>query len=90
MSDNKERYAAAMHKVQTGIGFIGGKALEPKHLRVGINSAHITHDALATLLIERGVFTLEEYEAAVADAAEREAAHYQAAVQEILPGTVLI
>lgn len=75
--DANERYSAAMHAVQTGIALLiarGGELANPKHLRVGINSAMVTHSAIATLLIEKGVFTEDEYLDALAAAAEREQA----------------
>lgn len=74
------RYAEHMHAVQTGVALdlhndpTGG---EPKHLRVGVNSAFVGIAALATLLIERGVFTLAEYAAANADEAEAEHLRYE-------------
>lgn len=46
---------------------------EFKHQRVGINSAMSSHDALARLLIDKGVITADEYTAAVIAAIEREA-----------------
>lgn len=49
-----------------------GPSTEPKHLRVGIDLSKSDQGALATLLIEKGVFTLEEYVAAIADGVERE------------------
>lgn len=66
-------YEAAMHGVQSAI-----KAANPerndvwKHLRVGIDSAHITDLALAELLISKGVFTRDEYVEAVRLAANAE------------------
>lgn len=73
--DPTERYEAAMHAVQTGIALLiarGRDLATPKHLRVGINSAMVTDNAIATLLIGKGVFTEPEYRDALAAAAERE------------------
>lgn len=73
MIDHKSRYQAAAHAMQSGVEFTKDKTgQEPKHLRVGINAAMSDMSGLATLLIEKGVITLEEYEKAVADAMERE------------------
>lgn len=75
--DATDRYEAAMHAVQTGIALLierGDTLATPKHLRVGINSAMVTDSAIATLLIEKGVFTEAEYRDALAAAAEREQA----------------
>jgi hypothetical protein len=49
----------------------------PKHLRVGVNSAFIANAALTRLLIEKGVFTMEEYVRAQADEMEREVQRYE-------------
>jgi hypothetical protein len=75
-----ERYAAAMHGVQSAIALeieqLGEKAAgaNAKHLRTGINSCLVDSSAIATLLIGKGIFTQDEYFAAIAEAAERELA----------------
>lgn len=84
--EDRQRYHAAMHAVQTGVAHQmndpSTKETEPKHLRVGINAAMVTDLAVARLLLAKGVFTLDEYEAALADAAEAEAADYTAKVRK--------
>lgn len=55
---------------------------EPKHLRVGVNSAMCDHAALVRLLIEKGVVSEDEYIKVVADEMEREAECYQQRIQE--------
>lgn len=78
---DRDRYAAAMHAMQTGVAFsmpIDPKATEPKHLRVGVNVAMCDHAALVRLLAEKGVITRAEYFKAIADEAEAEAARYAA------------
>jgi hypothetical protein len=78
-----DRYNAAAHAMQSGVAFLRDKtAQEPKHLRVGINSAMSDQGGLATLLIEKGVFTRDEYEKAIADAMEREAESYRQMLME--------
>jgi len=52
-------------------------ATEPKHLRVGVNSALVDSAALAELLISKGIITEAEYLEALASAMEREAAQYE-------------
>lgn len=58
-------YQQLMHGVQSGIAMRindpNYDGATPKHLRVGINSAHITDKALAELLMEKGIITEEEY-----------------------------
>ena len=89
IEQDRERYMNAAHAMQSGVAIWmerGNKETEPKHLRVGINSAMSDQGALTRLLIEKGVFTEEEYVAAVADAMEREVAIYEA---RLPPGTHL-
>jgi hypothetical protein len=50
-----------MHAVQTGIehsmSIPGDKQCEPKNLRLGVNSALIDSEALAIILIAKGIIT---------------------------------
>ena len=82
-----DRYVAAAQAMQAGVAAEqarGSRDGEPKHLRVGVNSALVNHRALAELLIAKGVFTEDEYVAAVADAMEAEVAAYEARLTEQL------
>jgi uncharacterized lipoprotein YbaY len=84
MSDS-ERYAAAAHAMQSGVAFKMNhdpKETEPKHLRVGINAAMSDQGGLVKILIDKGVFTLEEYTKAIADQMEIEAESYRLAAQQ--------
>ena len=54
------------------------RATQPKHLRVGVNSAMVDNAALANLLIAKGVITLQEYMIAIADEMEEEVKRYEA------------
>jgi hypothetical protein len=72
-----DRYSAAAHAMQSGVAAEMGKPCEPKHLRVGVNSALVSNGAVVSLLIEKGVFTHDEYQAALADFMEREQAAYE-------------
>lgn len=75
-----ERYNAAAHAMQSGVAMemsAGSKDTEPKHLRVGVNSALVNDEGLAALLIEKGIFTEDEYVKAIADAMEREKVRYE-------------
>lgn len=89
----KYTYLEALHAVQTGVAMemqISRSVVDPKHLRVGINSAHITDRGLATLLMEKGLFTLEEYKAAMAVAANQEVEEYEVKLREMLGGDAVI
>lgn len=58
----RQEYLNALHQVQTAVAYAPqSSALEPKHLRVGINAVHADMSGLVTLLIEKGVFTELEY-----------------------------
>lgn len=80
---DKERHEAAAHAMQSGVAFeieSRGEApagASPKHLRTGVNAAMSDAAGLATLLIEKGIFTQEEYTKAVADSMEQEVARYE-------------
>ena len=84
---HRERYLAAAHAMQTGVAFTmhqDAKETDPKHLRVGINSAMVEHGALVGLLLEKGLITMEEYYKALADKMEEEVQTYA----ERLPANV--
>lgn len=72
-----DRYHAALHAMQSGVAVEMGPSTEPKHLRVGVNAALVGSAALGRLLIEKGVITLDEYEAAMAAEMEAEQARYE-------------
>lgn len=78
-----ERYIAAAHAMQSGVkADIETDArtqgcTRPKDIRVGINSALVDSAALAELLINKGIITLEEYQDVLAVAMEREAKRYE-------------
>jgi hypothetical protein len=69
-----QRYANAGHRVQTAIAFSPDRPADPyKDLRTGLDLSKADMAGLATLLIEKGLFTLEEYLDAIAHSAEQEA-----------------
>ena len=77
----KERYLAAAHAMQSGVAakLAAGSAreCEPKHLRVGVNSALVDGGAMARVLIAKGVITAEEYFTSVVECMEEEAQGYE-------------
>jgi hypothetical protein len=90
---DRERYENAMHAVQTGVAVsldMGSSEATPKHLRVGINAALVDSGALATLLISKGLITVDEYQAALADMAEKERDRYEAALSALGAKVTLI
>lgn len=57
-------YLEAAHGVQSAIAQSmaeGSRETEPKHLRVGVDLSKSDTYGLATLLMQKGVFTQEEY-----------------------------
>jgi hypothetical protein len=78
--EQMRRYTSAVHGMQSGVAMemnYRSQPTEPKHLRVGINSAMADHSALAELLMAKGVITEDEYLAAIVQGAERERDRYQ-------------
>lgn len=61
-TDKGLSYEEALHGVQTAIGQFYHRAMEPKHMRTGVDASKADMLALTCLLIDKGVFTIEEYE----------------------------
>ena len=75
-----DRYLKAAHAMQTGVALEMSRhaaPTEPKHLRVGVNAAMSDQAGLVKLLIAKGIFTEDEYFAAIADKMEDEVADYE-------------
>lgn len=88
---NIRRYEEVAHAVQSGVAMemnVNPKPTEPKHLRVGVNMSKVDHAALVALLVEKGLFTDEEYTAALVKAVEEEKARYEQYLSHKL-GTVV-
>lgn len=82
----RARYSALAHAMQSGVAFTmekDPKQIELKHLRVGVNVALADLGSLVRLLISKGVFTEEEYMAALVAGMEAEVEAYQAKLREI-------
>ncbi len=70
------------HAIQTGVALemqqAGDVAADsPKHLRVGVNMAMCNNAAIAGLLLEKGIFTEEEYWNSVVTELRKEKARYE-------------
>lgn len=79
------RYENACHAMQSGVAVEMGfnpRPTDPKHLRVGVNSAMVDCAAMAKLLIAKGVITEDEYLEAVAAEMELEAKRYRERLSE--------
>jgi len=85
LDELRARYLAALHAVQTGIEYkrqYDRSFVSEKHMRVGVDSAHISQAALIRVLIAKGIVTYEEYMEALATEAESEKARYEAELTE--------
>jgi hypothetical protein len=74
------RYEELLHAMQSGVAMkMNYEAAEttPKHLRVGVNAAMSDHAALVRLLIDKGVFRMEEYQQALEEEMAREVKRYE-------------
>lgn len=83
------RYLAAMHAVQTGVGYLMHRnpgMADPKHLIFGVDSTKVEQAALAALLIRAGIFTLAEYHEAMAEAMETEVRRSEAELSALYHG----
>jgi hypothetical protein len=86
MTDDEERYLSACHAMQSGVAAlmnIDATSTKPKHLRVGINSAMVSHAAIVKLLIDKGLFTEAEYMKVLADKMETEVNDYIHELSEV-------
>jgi hypothetical protein len=79
-----KEYREALHAMQSGVAMQmehTGEAT-PKHLRVGVNSAMCGQAALVKLLVEKGLFTMEEYHAAITAEMNLEVGRYEKAISD--------
>lgn len=87
IEEDHARWEAAAHAMQSGVATEmqipeRQSATEPKHLRVGINTAMSDHAGLVKLLIDKGIITEAEYFKAIADQMEFEKARYEKGLSE--------
>lgn len=92
--NDMDRYLKALHGVQTAVKVRmlyeqkqysdpDTHATSPKHLRTGVNSAMVNNQAVARLLIDKGIFTVEEYNKAMADCMEEELASHEKLLRDL-------
>lgn len=85
---DRVRYLAALHAVQSGVAAEIAHDIshdtDPKMLRVGVNAAMSDHAGLAKLLMEKGIFSEDEYLCAIADQMEIEKLNYEKGLSELL------
>ena len=93
MNDPQERYMSAMHAMQSGVAMemnYRPQPTEPKHLRVGINSAMADMAGLVQLLIKKGVISEQEYLEAIATSAEQEKKRYEDHLSNLLGSKITL
>jgi hypothetical protein len=75
----------ASHAMQSGVAMemnYDPGPTEPKHLRVGVNAALVYQAALARLLVDKGIISWDEYNAAITDEMNREVERYEQRLTE--------
>lgn len=80
-----EEYHSLSHAMQTGVAYQMDKTkgpTEPKHLRVGVNSALVSHSALVHILIDKGVFTELDYAKSLRNEMKKEVERYERLLKE--------
>jgi hypothetical protein len=97
--EQREQLTSLPHRVQSAIAFLSDKlaregrrnqALEPKHLRVGVNSALVEASALGMLLMQKGLVTPDEYYEALIRGWESEVKSYQDLIHQAFGPNVSI
>ena len=86
-----ENYQRLAHAMQSGVATdqnTGSRCGEPKHLRVGINSAMSDAGGLVKLLIAKGLFTEDEYLDAITESMQNEVDRYEKLLSERLNTSV--
>lgn len=84
------------HAMQSGVKFDietsgeSNSGSNPKHLRVGVNSAMVEHAALVTLLIQKGLITEYEYAEELIDCMKAEVDRYTKLLEERLGRKVVL
>lgn len=73
-------YLEAQHAMQTGVAMeieLDNHSVQPKHLRVGINTALCDQAALVRLLITKGIISNDEYLDAIKEEMNAEVTRYE-------------
>jgi len=77
MAENADLLHAMQSGVKAKIDYALGDDHSPKHLRVGVNNSLISTGALVDLLLEKGIFTAEEFATSYNAALKREVEKYE-------------
>lgn len=88
-----KRYYELGHAIQSGIAYLMGRETtitDPKHLRVGIDIAHVTDHAIAELLMAKGIFTMDEYRAQLLKSMQDEVDRTTARIEKLTGAKVVL
>lgn len=86
MDNLAEELNDLQHAMQSGVAMkmnYDDSSIQPKQLRVGINAAMVFDGALGELLVDKGVFTEEEYAEAMVQAMAKEVARYEQELSDL-------
>ena len=89
LQELRARYSRAAHAMQTGVAHelpVDPSSGNPKHLRVGVNSALVSHGALVRLLLQKGLITEVEYMEALCEGMEDEVRRYEELIHTLFGG----
>lgn len=87
LDELREKYVALCHAMQSGVAFKmehEPAETQPKHLRVGVNSAMVDTGTIVKLLLDKGLITEIEFYEALVHTMEREVESYTKYAQEKL------
>ena len=76
----QQEYLEKTHAMQSGVAMKMNKdssETEPKHLRVGVNSALVETSAIVSLLVKKGLFTMEEWFEELNEGMQKEVDRYE-------------
>jgi hypothetical protein len=85
IAERQREYLALAHAMQSGVAMemnTRSQPTEPKHLRVGINTAMSDHGALVKLLIDKKIITELEYFTSMCELMRNEVRSYEMRLSE--------
>jgi hypothetical protein len=91
LEEIRQEYADLCHAMQSGVAMMMNydfTATNPKHLRVGVNSAMVDSGALSGLLVAKGIITELEYFTALRDKMKAEVETYRKLLSDRLGASI--
>ena len=87
----KQEYMRLCHAMQSGVATLpDDPGMQPKHLRVGVNSAMVETGTIVQLLIGKGIFTEVEFFETVNKMMAQEVEAYKKRIEEKFGGKVKV